>query len=101
MAGNLAQVPGQSWLVLDLTDSALALGVISALQFLPVLLLGDRSGAFAGERTRTKVLIVANGAAGCNGLVPGLVALLGVVPVPMVDPADSLTDITLQTQQQV
>src|SRR3546814_581362 len=95
MAGNLAQVAGQSWLVLDLTDSAVALGVVSALQFLPVLLLGARAGAFAGERDRRQVLLVANGAAGCIGLLLGLVTLLGVVPVPMVALAACLNGITL------
>ena len=40
LIGTWMQMTAQSWLVLTLTHSSTALGVIVALQTLPVLLLG-------------------------------------------------------------
>jgi hypothetical protein len=40
LIGTWMQMAAQSWLVLSLTGSATALGVIVALQTLPVLVLG-------------------------------------------------------------
>ena len=40
VTGTWMQSVGQAWLMLQLTGSAVALGAVTALQFLPVLLLG-------------------------------------------------------------
>ncbi len=40
LSGNWMQTIGQSWLVLELTKSGTSLGLVLALQFLPILFLG-------------------------------------------------------------
>ena len=53
----------QDWLVLDLSDnSATALGVVTALQFVPVLLLTLLSGRLADRYDKRHLLFIANGA---------------------------------------
>ena len=39
LCGTWMQTPGQSWLVLSLTNSGVQLGFVTAAQFLPVLIL--------------------------------------------------------------
>lgn len=52
----------QDWLVLDLSgDSANALGLVTALQFTPVLFLTLYAGQLADRYDKRKLLIVANG----------------------------------------
>ena len=41
------QTVAEVWLILSLTGSALAVGVTTALQFLPILLFGAWGGALA------------------------------------------------------
>ena len=47
LIGTWMQMTAQSWLVLELTHSATALGLIVALQTLPVLVLGPYGGVIA------------------------------------------------------
>jgi len=48
----------QSWLVLQLTDSPLRLGLIGTLQFGPILLFSIVTGAFADRLPKRRVLVV-------------------------------------------
>jgi MFS family permease len=57
LIGTWMQSLAQSWLVLVLTSSALALGLVSALQFLPVLLLSAFGGAIADRQPKRWVLV--------------------------------------------
>ncbi len=66
---------GQSWLVLQLTHSAVQLGVVGALQFLPVLLFSLLGGVFADRWPKRRVLFVTQTAAMVQAvLLWGLVA---------------------------
>jgi MFS family permease len=56
--GTWAQTVAQAWLVLQLTGSAIALGGITTLQFLPMLVFPLLSGVIADRLPRRKVLIV-------------------------------------------
>ncbi len=58
LVGTWMQSVGQAWLVLNLTNSAFRLGVISALQFTPVLLLSILSGAIADRVPKRRLLVV-------------------------------------------
>ena len=49
--GTWMQMIAQSWLVLTLTGSSVLLGVVVALQALPVLLLGPYGGVVADRST--------------------------------------------------
>ena len=55
--GTWAQTVAQAWLVLQLTGSAIALGAITTLQFLPMLVFPLLSGVIADRLPRRKVLI--------------------------------------------
>jgi MFS family permease len=57
LVGTWMQSLGQSWLVLELTDSPLRLGVIGALQFAPVLLLSFLTGAVT-DRVPKRPLVI-------------------------------------------
>src|SRR4051812_604136 len=58
MAGSWMQAVAQSWLVLQLTHSATALGLIITLQMLPMLVLGSYGGVLA-DRLDKRTLIIA------------------------------------------
>ncbi len=57
LIGTWMQSLAQSWLVLTLTGSALALGLVGALQFLPVLLLSTFGGTIADRVPKREVLV--------------------------------------------
>jgi nitrate/nitrite transporter NarK len=58
------QMAAQSWLVLSLTGSATALGVIVALQTLPVLLLAPYGGVIADRVDKRRLMVVLQTAMG-------------------------------------
>jgi MFS family permease len=56
--GIWMQRVGQAWLVLELTNSAFKLGLITALQFAPVLLFSIPGGAVADRIPKRRLLMV-------------------------------------------
>jgi MFS family permease len=58
LSGNWTQVVAEMWLILALTGSGLAVGVTSALQFLPLLLFGAWGGLLADRFPKRSLLIV-------------------------------------------
>jgi MFS family permease len=56
--GTWMQSVAQAWLVLDLTHSPLQLGVVSALQFTPVLLLSPIGGVLSDRFAKRRVLLI-------------------------------------------
>jgi MFS family permease len=69
----------QSWLVLTLTGSATTLGVIVALQTLPVLLLGPYGGVIADRVDKRRLMVVLQIAMGLQALVLGVLTATGAV----------------------
>src|SRR5438034_4170848 len=57
LMGTWMQTIGQAWLVLQLTHSAWLLGIVGALQFLPVMLLSLFGGVLADRMPKRKVLL--------------------------------------------
>jgi MFS family permease len=57
LIGTWMQTTGQAWLVLQLTKSAWALGIVGALQFLPVMLFALFGGALADRIPKRKVIL--------------------------------------------
>jgi MFS family permease len=75
VTGTWMQTVAQSWLVLKITDSGVALGVTVALQFLPMLLFGMWGGLLADRSDKRKLLIAMQIAGGLLALILyGLVA---------------------------
>ncbi len=56
--GNTMQIVAQAWLVLQISNSGTALGTVTAIQYLPLLLLGPFGGLLADRFERRRVLIV-------------------------------------------
>jgi MFS family permease len=70
----------QDWLVLQLSgDSAAALGVVTALQFLPVLMLTLVGGKLADRYDKRKLLLAVNAAWTVLSLVLAALVALGHV----------------------
>ncbi len=63
LIGSRMQTLGQAWLVLELTHSAWQLGLVGALQFLPVLLFSIFGGVFADRWPKRRVLLLTEAAA--------------------------------------
>ncbi|WP_405685628.1 MFS transporter [Streptomyces sp. NBC_00057] len=71
----------QDWLVLSLTGSATAVGITTALQFLPMLLFGLYGGVIADRLPKRKLLLVSQAALGLCGIALAVLTLSGVVQV--------------------
>ena len=77
--GTWAQRIAQDWLVLELTGSAQLLGLVTALQFLPSLLLSLYGGVLADRFDKRTLLMLTNIGAGIGSLVMGLLVVTGAV----------------------
>jgi MFS family permease len=77
--GTWSQVVAQSWLVLQLTGSPLALGTVTTLQFLPMLVFPLLGGVVADRVPRRRLLLVAQVAALGQALVLGALVETGTV----------------------
>ena len=71
----------QAWLVLSLTHSSTTLGVIIALQTLPVLLLAPYGGVIADRVDKRKMMVGLQTAMGVQALILGLLTVTGSVRV--------------------
>lgn len=58
LIGTWMQRVGQAWLVLELTNSAFRLGIISALQFAPVLLFSVPAGVVVDRVAKRRLLVI-------------------------------------------
>jgi MFS family permease len=79
LIGTWMQSTGQAWLVLQLTNSALALGLVGALQFIPVLLFSLFGGVLADRFPKRKVLLITQTSAAIEAAILGLLVLTGMV----------------------
>ena len=79
LIGTWMQMAAQSWLVLTLTGSAATLGLIVALQTLPVLLLGPYGGVVADRVDKRRLMVCLQIAMGLQALVLGLLTVAGAV----------------------
>jgi MFS family permease len=79
LAGTWMQMTAQSWLVLTLTHSSTDLGLVVALQTLPVLFLAPYGGVVADRTDKRRLMIVLQTAMGVQALALGLLTVLGSV----------------------
>ncbi|WP_406211136.1 MFS transporter [Kitasatospora sp. NBC_01560] len=77
--GTWMQRIAQDWLVLSLTGSPLAVGITTAMQFLPMLLLGLFGGVLADRMPRRRLLIFTQGAMGLLAVGLAVLTIGGVV----------------------
>ncbi|TGB00554.1 MFS transporter [Streptomyces palmae] len=71
----------QDWLVLSLTGSSAAVGITTALQFLPMLLFGLYGGVIADRYPKRRLLLMTQSALGACGLALAVLTLSGHVQV--------------------
>lgn len=80
LTGTWGQRVAQSWLVLELSDnSGVALGIATALQFLPVLMFGLYGGVLADRYDKRRLLLGAQAAMGVLALILAVLDLTGAV----------------------
>ncbi len=79
LIGTWMQMTAQAWLVWSLTHSSTWLGVIIALQTLPVLLLGPYGGVIADRVDKRKLMVALQSAMGVQALALGLLTVTGAV----------------------
>jgi MFS family permease len=79
LIGTWMQMAAQSWLVLTLTHSATTLGLIVALQTLPVLLLGPYGGVIADRVDKRRLMVALQMLMGVQALVLGVLTVTGAV----------------------
>ena len=84
VSGAWMQRVAQSWLVLELTGSGAAVGAITAVQFLPILLLAPRGGLIADRMDKRRLLYVTQSLASLIALTLGVLVLTNVVELWMV-----------------
>jgi len=84
LVGTWMQMIGQSWLVLQLTGSATALGIVAAVQTLPILLLSPYAGVLVDRRAKRRVLLITQMVMALLALTLGLLTLTHAVRLWMV-----------------
>ena len=78
VSGTWMQIVALGWLVLDLSDgSALAVGVVTALQQVPMLLLGAWGGVIADRFSKRRILVVTQAVSAGTSLALGVLAITG------------------------
>ncbi|MGW6407004.1 MFS transporter [Streptomyces vinaceus] len=73
--GTWVQRTAQDWLVLELTGSVAAVGLVMTLQCLPALLLGVWGGAIADRYRPRRLMVLCNGAAAVLALAMTLLIM--------------------------
>jgi MFS family permease len=79
LTGTWMQRVAQDWLVLELTNSGTALGIVTALQFGPSLVLGLWGGMLADRYDKRKLLLGTQTALAVVALLLGVLVVSGVV----------------------
>jgi MFS family permease len=84
LVGTWMQTVAQSWLVLELTHSGTALGLVTAAQFLPVLLLASYGGLAADRLGKRRILLATQSTLMLLALVLGVLTITHTVRLWMV-----------------
>ncbi len=79
LMGTTIQTIGQAWLVLVLTHSAWQLGLVGALQALPILLFSLFGGVFADRWPRRRILLVTQAASMIQALLLWALITTGMI----------------------
>lgn len=83
LVGTWMQAVALGWLVFTLTGSGVALGLVTAVQFVPMLLLGPYGGLLADRLDKRRLLVATQAAMAGVALILAVVTLTGIVAVWM------------------
>ncbi len=78
------QSVAQAWLVLKISNSGTALGIVSALQYIPILIFGTVGGVVADRFSKRNVLYLTQSVAGILALILGVLVATNRVTLWMV-----------------
>ncbi|MDI3340081.1 MAG: MFS transporter, partial [Sphaerobacter sp.] len=81
VTGTWIQRVAQAWLVLNLTDSSFALGLVTTLQFLPLTIFALVGGLLADRLPKRQVLIVTQAVMAVQALILGLLISAGTIQI--------------------
>src|SRR5258708_10576253 len=81
LVGTWMQTTAQAWLVLELTHSAWLLGVVGALQFLPVMFLSLFGGVLADRLPKRTVLLFTQSSAMLQAVILWVLVATGHVQI--------------------
>ena len=81
LCGTWIQTVAQGWLVLQLTNSAFAVGLVTALGSLPILLLTLYGGVMADRVNKRKFVLMLQSLMVIEGLTLGILTLLHLITV--------------------
>jgi MFS family permease len=81
ISGTWMQSVAQAWLVLKLTNSGFFLGLVVALQFLPLLVAGSWGGLVVDRMAKRKILYFTQAASGLLALTLGILVEIGHIHV--------------------
>ncbi len=84
LSGNWMQMVAEVWLILQLTGSGVAVGLLTAAQFTPILFFGAWGGLLADRIPKRRLLIITQGAMAVPALALLALALTGLVDAWMV-----------------
>jgi MFS family permease len=79
--GFWIQNVAQGWQVLQLTNSALLLGLVTFIGTVPSLLFSLFGGVIADKFDRRRLLVISQSVYMCTALLPGILTTLGVIQV--------------------
>ena len=79
LVGTWMQTTAQAWLVLQLTNSPFAIGLVTTLQFLPIMLLSLFGGVLADRVAKYRLLITTQTAGLLQAAVFGLLVGTGAI----------------------
>ena len=82
--GTWLQATAQVLLVRQLGGNGVALGIVTACQFLPMLVIGLWAGALSDRFDRRRLTIITQAAMGVQAIVLGVLDLTNVVTIPIV-----------------
>src|SRR5688500_10606517 len=81
LVGTWMQQVGQAWLVLELTNDPVALGLVAAAQFTPVLFFGLFGGIVADVFAKRNLLLATQVASAILAVILGVLVVTGLVEV--------------------
>lgn len=84
LSGTWMQRVAQAWLVLDLGGSGTDIGVVTALQFLPLLVFGAWGGVVVDRLDKRRLLVATQSVSGLLALGLGILTATGVIELWMV-----------------
>jgi MFS family permease len=84
VSGTFMQSIAQTWLVLQLTNSGTALGIVTALQYVPLLVISPYGGVIADRFPKRKILYMTQSIAGLLALILGVLVATDTIQLWMV-----------------